>query len=208
MDGWRWKSTPYGCFTVNSAYKELSSQSGPPADLDDKLIWQMIWKAPTPPKVITTVWKALRGRLATCENLMKRRVIAQNSEAKCAFCKTEIETSEHIFFSCSKTEEIWKFLLLWIGKQTALSIKMKDHFLAFINLGSKEDLRFLLGSWMCTIWCIWKGRNECKFNNGIWNKDKMTGEIKTRVWGWLQVFGTPTVLPDFRRWLHSALLHG
>ncbi|XP_057789218.1 uncharacterized protein LOC131006089 [Salvia miltiorrhiza] len=82
--------------------------------------------------------------------------------------------------------------------------KANEHLLAFMNLGNKEDIQFLLVVWLCTIWCIWKERNACKFNQGVWRKEKLVAEIKTRIWGWLEAFKLPCITTNFRRWSLKA----
>ncbi|XP_057811439.1 uncharacterized protein LOC131025661 [Salvia miltiorrhiza] len=179
-DGWRWKVSPNGLYSVNSAYK----------------------------MAITTAWKVLKGRVPTSENLRKRQVIIQDSEELCVFCKGAVETIDHLFFECHETEEIWSHILRWVGKQSARHHKAKDHLLAFVNLGNKKDASFLLGVWICTIWCLWKGRNECKFNQGMWSKERMTAEIKIRLWGWRTAFKVSSSPLDFRRWIVAVNLDG
>ncbi|XP_057788810.1 uncharacterized protein LOC131005760 [Salvia miltiorrhiza] len=170
--------------------------------------WSLIWKAPATYKAITTAWKVLKGRVPTCDNLRKRQVIIQDSEKLCLFCKGADETIDHLFFECQETDEIWNHILRWVGKQSARHHKAKDHLLAFVNLGNKKDAPFLLGVWICTIWCLWKGRNECKFNQGTWSKERMTAEIKNRLWGWRTAFKVSSSPPDFRRWFVAVNLDG
>ncbi|XP_057811391.1 uncharacterized protein LOC131025608 [Salvia miltiorrhiza] len=207
-DGWRWKPSPNGCFSVKTAYKVLCSEKNPTVHPHEDNIWSLIWKAAVPFKTRTTAWRILKGRLPTCDELQKRQVSFQNADILCGFCKVKDETINHTFFECFKADEVWKEILRWIGKQTTMNHKAKEHLLAFINLGNKDDSHFLLVVWLCTIWCIWKERNVCKFNQGVWRKEKLVAEIKTRIWGWMEAFKMQRITSDFRRWFTEAKLHG
>ncbi|XP_057811569.1 uncharacterized protein LOC131025797 [Salvia miltiorrhiza] len=207
-DGWRWKTSSNGRFSVNTSYKVLCLEAKPVDIQKEEKEWPFIWKAPAPFKARTTSWKVLKGRLATCDELQKRHVAIQNSEALCVFCKLKPESIDHIFFECQKTDEVGKNILRWIGKQSPNHHKANEHMLAFINLGNKEDIQFLLGVWICTIWCVWKGRNECMFNQGTWRTERTLTEIKTMLWGWSLAFNLPTSSTEFRRWFSAVKLCG
>ncbi|XP_057793265.1 uncharacterized protein LOC131009876 [Salvia miltiorrhiza] len=143
--------------------------------------------------------------MATCDNLLKRKVAIQQQGALCVFYKSTIETVDHIFFGCQKTLELWNATLSWIGKQMAMHCKVIDHFNAFINLGNKKDKRFLIGVWSGLFWCIWKLRNERKFQHGVWNSKRTEAELKSRLWSWMTMYNVQKVTEDFRRWFEAAL---
>ncbi|XP_057788349.1 uncharacterized protein LOC131005397 [Salvia miltiorrhiza] len=206
QDGWSWLADPKGKFSVNSAYRTLCQFTGPGRNTSKAPEFLLIWKAPAPFKAKTTVWRLLRGRMATCDNLLRRQVITQNTESDCMLCKEQTESSEHLFFRCPATSEIWYALLLWLGKQSALQSKVKEHLLAFTNLGEKSDTSLLLCIWICSVWCIWKERNECKFNQGVWKNEKLVAEIKSRVWGWIMAYDVQSRFTDFRTWFTDVKL--
>ncbi|XP_057792978.1 uncharacterized protein LOC131009581 [Salvia miltiorrhiza] len=205
-DGWRWKASPNGVFSVKTAYKSLCLETNPSSSSREVLEWKQIWKAPATFKAVTIAWKVLKGRLTTCDNLQKRNVAITNMEAICVLCKTKAEFIDHLFFECFKSEEIWKEIIRWIGKQAASQQKAKEHLLAFTNLGNKKDVSFLSGVWICTIWCIWKERNDCKFNQKKWSKGKLVAEIKSRMWGWRMAFNCPIFATEFRQWFTMVKL--
>ncbi|XP_057780066.1 uncharacterized protein LOC130998670 [Salvia miltiorrhiza] len=203
-DKWRWKASKGDIFSVKSAYRAISTDGSHSPNRGFETELSSIWKAPAPPKVITTAWKVLRGKLATCDNLLKRKVVIQHQEALCVLCKTTTETVDHLFFSCEKSYQLWSGLVAWLGKKTTLQCKVKDHFNAFINLGCKKEKRFLLGVWAGAIWSIWKMRNECKFQQGEWNCYKVEAELKSRFWSWMTIFNVQKSPEDFRSWFGAA----
>ncbi|XP_057808641.1 uncharacterized protein LOC131023114 [Salvia miltiorrhiza] len=203
-DVWKWKATSDFTFSVKSAYKAICLMANPTNTGRKEKEMLTIWKAPAPLKAVTTSWKLFKGRLPTCDNLLKRQVPIQNSEALCVRCKLKEETIEHTFFACQNSDDIWKKIIFWLGQQSVLHRKVKDHYNAFTNLGKKENQRFLRGVWICTTWVLWKERNECKFNQGKWNGEKLFAEIKSRLWGWKMTYKMSSSTSDFRNWFLAA----
>ncbi|XP_057774917.1 uncharacterized protein LOC130993898 [Salvia miltiorrhiza] len=200
-DCWRWKPTPNGLFTVNSAYKAIRQARLENGINCEQMDFKKLWKAPAHHKMKTTAWRIFKGRLATCDNLTRRNILAANSTSDCILCKAQLEDLNHLFFSCQITMELWKEILSWIGIQTALQRTAKENFLAFSNLGDKADNHFLSSVWICVVWSIWKARNDCIFSQASWNKSKVVTEIKTRTLSWTQVYKqTPQPL-DFKSWM-------
>ncbi|XP_057808801.1 uncharacterized protein LOC131023272 [Salvia miltiorrhiza] len=196
-----------GVFSVKSAYETLSRERRQRnyQIKEDELT--QISKIKAPAKVTLTAWKVIKGRLPTIDNLIRRQVAIQGPNL-CVICNEWEESVEHLFFSCAKIEEVWKEVILWMGKQAVFHLKAKPHFNAFANLGKKEDVKFLTAVWCCVVWCIWKKRNECIFEQGSWSKERMVAEIKTRIWGWSSAFNLNQPNADFRRWNAAAQLQG
>ncbi|XP_057811350.1 uncharacterized protein LOC131025569 [Salvia miltiorrhiza] len=198
--GWRWKPHPHGKFSVKTAYEVLSLSigfnSGEKSDPEIGNIWKI--KAPFKAKMMS--WKIFKSRIPTTDNLIRRQIPIPPSEAVCVLCKSQEDNSDHLFFACKKTYEVWLSILSWLGKQAALHCKPRDHFNAFKNIGQKGDVTILESIWTCVVWCIWKARNECKFNNGSWCKDKIVTEIIARVWGWKNAYKIRCTPSDFRSW--------
>ncbi|XP_057793258.1 uncharacterized protein LOC131009871 [Salvia miltiorrhiza] len=207
-DAWKWKADVSGAFSVKTAYKSLSNAARPSIPSSDGFDWHQVWKTPASFKAVLTAWKVLKQRMATCDNLQRRHVPISYSEAMCTLCKSNQESIEHLFFECQRAVEVWNEILVWIGKVAVNHHSAKGHFLAFTNLGRKEEISFLTGVWSCTIWCMWKQRNGCKFNQEPWNKDKLIAEIKSRLWSWRMAFDLKSAATGFRGWFAAATLSG
>ncbi|XP_057803747.1 uncharacterized protein LOC131019081 [Salvia miltiorrhiza] len=199
-DGWKWKLTSNGIFNVNSAYKAICHHSCSNTQQIYIPECSSIWKSAAPYKAKVTAWRILMGRMPTCDNLIRRQIEIPAPEAVCVFCQNQVETCNHLLFSCNKSAEIWYDVIFWLGKKSVFHCSAREHFTAFMNIGDKGDGYFLRSVWLCIVWCIWKCRNECKFNQGQWNKDKMIREIKTRLWTWKTAYNLKNSTGDFRSW--------
>ncbi|XP_057778386.1 uncharacterized protein LOC130997144 [Salvia miltiorrhiza] len=202
-DSWCWKASKNGVFSVQSAYYALGLESRSMEERRVENEMALIWKASA--KAVITAWKVLRGRFPTFDNLRRRQVNFQSGNL-CVLCNSCEESINHLFFSCHKTDAIWKDIISWLGKQTASQTQAKAHFNAFINLGNKDDVKLLLSVWICTIWCFWRKRNECIFKQGMWNRERIFSEIKSILWGWKMAFNLVTPYSEFRRWFSAEAL--
>lgn len=66
-----------------------------------------IWDSRIPSKINFFVYKILRGRTLTTDNLRKRNKIMPS---RCIMCRREEETAQHLFMDCRCTDTIWRRL--------------------------------------------------------------------------------------------------
>ncbi|XP_057972706.1 uncharacterized protein LOC131160842 [Malania oleifera] len=52
----------------------------------------------------------VKETLPTCD-----KVIVEELDPKCVYCKTELENSDHLFFKCEFSAEVWKGIRRWMG---------------------------------------------------------------------------------------------
>ncbi|XP_057793295.1 uncharacterized protein LOC131009912 [Salvia miltiorrhiza] len=171
-----------GNYTTKSAYSVIfaggndSAAVQRPSELNAR-----VWKTPAPQKTIVTAWRLLKNRLATCDNLEKRKVMLGDEEVKCKFCNSQKETIDHLFLLCPKTADLWDEIQKWLGFTTVRTNTARRHFESFAHLESgKKNRRFLLMVWVCSIWMVWRRRNECRFGNDVWDCKTILSEIKVR----------------------------
>ena len=102
-----WAKTNNGGFTVRSAYKVamLLYQSGNVAtasfNSQQRSFWNKIWHLLVPHKVRHFAWHACREILPTKENLWVRQILLDST---CDECGSALETSGHLFWSCSRAQ--------------------------------------------------------------------------------------------------------
>ncbi|GKV05161.1 hypothetical protein SLEP1_g17203 [Rubroshorea leprosula] len=114
-DNWMWKHNSKGSYTVRSAYNIINQNQESRQDAQYKLIWDN----KLPLKISAFAWKALQNRISTKDNLLKRGLIEDNTEAKCILCGEKVETSTHILFSCPISWKIWCLCYDWWDIQIA-----------------------------------------------------------------------------------------
>ena len=110
MDLQIWAATTNGRFNVKSAYwlaMEPTPGNGASSTSDNRNMrkfWKYLWSINIPHKVKHFAWRACKEILPTKENLKRRKVI-ENSDCDC--CLSQEESSGHLFWSCSRSQEIW-----------------------------------------------------------------------------------------------------
>lgn len=78
--------------------------------------WQaLIWKLPSPLKSRISMWLDLENKLTTGDNGEKRGWFGPNT---CVLCKQIIESVNHLFVSCSFSQEVWRLVVLNLNWQT------------------------------------------------------------------------------------------
>lgn len=68
------------------------------------MLWRKLWGARVPGKVKICVWRGCQDGLPTHIKLAKRKVI---HEVDCVFCRSILETIEHIFRDCDLASAVW-----------------------------------------------------------------------------------------------------
>ena len=96
-----WKGKESGCFYVKTTYECLSNY----ATGNDKDVFKHLWLSKALPKVLTTVWRALLGRLPTKVNLSRRGVAV--SDNNCVLCLDREESNQHLFIECKIAYQVW-----------------------------------------------------------------------------------------------------
>lgn len=181
-DSWAWKLDGRGNYTVNSSYVFLQEQFL----LEPDPVFQWIWATPVPSNIKAFAWRAVLGRLQTRDNLLKRQVISDAEEARCALCRLEVESGSHLLFSCSETLPIWYDCCAWMGVCSAQVTDPSIHLLQFPVVGRSKSQRLAeTAVWMATVWSIWCARNRVIFNGGALDRTHIFEQVQIRAWQWL-----------------------
>ena len=72
------------------------------------------FKYPVPPKTKEIHYKIMNDFYPSSEFLESRFGFESN---ECIFCKGDMETSEHLFVSCSHTHSFWKQFIDWLNRK-------------------------------------------------------------------------------------------
>jgi hypothetical protein len=153
---WKWKSD--STFSVKSFY-EFLNDGGIRCRFTT-----IIWKTAIPEKVKTFVWLAVKDRITTAENLIKRGCIVPD---RCVLCGLEGETTRHLLINCPLVHKIWidtlaKFQITSVF--SSLHDPWTDWMITHIPKNHRLGWRMFVGAvW----WTIWKERNARIFSKKI-----------------------------------------
>ncbi|KAE8665156.1 XS domain-containing / XS zinc finger domain-containing protein-related-like protein isoform 1 [Hibiscus syriacus] len=158
-DGLIWKGNGEGISSVNSCVKLCYYVS------EVETFWMKnIWRGLVPPRVETFMWQVVHQKLAVKSELQKRGVL-EIVDCACPFCKREIESPSHLFFTCSVVWSLWnKFLNFW-EVSSVFHDNTQSFLLAWDDLVSYSSIwSFIPG---VVLWTIWKVRNVIVFEGGL-----------------------------------------
>jgi hypothetical protein len=186
---------------VRGAYDLLTTIDNPSVDraLD------LVWHRQVPLKVSIFAWRLIHNRLPTKANLAARGII-QSEATYCVSRCGHVETTDHLFLSCTSFAPLWEEVRRWIGFVGADSNNISDHLMQFIFMTgvSKAKRSFLQLIWLLCTWVLWNERNNRLFNNVVTDVSRLLDKIKLLSLAWLKakkaifVFGT-------HRWWSSPL---
>jgi hypothetical protein len=95
-DSVSWGLENNGKFSVSSLYRKINQGPSLPHET-------LLWSAKLPLKIKTFLWQMAKGRLPSNAQINRRHGA---SDGKCAMCG-QIETVDHIFFSCHLATFAW-----------------------------------------------------------------------------------------------------
>ena len=106
--------------------------------LDDVLHKQV------PLRVSLFVWRLLRNRLPTKDNLLRRHIIIAKDNTCVGRCSS-LETVDHLLFRCDTFSSVWFTVLQWVGLCFVATGSCRDHFTHFGHLAglSRSSYSFL-----------------------------------------------------------------
>lgn len=90
--------------------------------------WMNIWKLRVAPKIRTFIWLLIQGKIKTYEYLYRMKLGPSDC---CVFYGLVLETTDHLFRLCRKSQIMWNL----VKDQTGLTINLNDH----ISNGVKLD---------------------------------------------------------------------
>lgn len=133
-----------GEFSVKSCYRQMVEEYATP----DATFWRKLWTLELPGKVRFFLWRTCRLCLPTATLLREKRV---NIDSKCAWCRLEIESIEHVLFECEFARQVWNSVGLEDRVQINVGESTMDLFKRlFSNVTKQQCVLFFL---LC--WNIW-----------------------------------------------------
>nr|KYP62506.1 LINE-1 reverse transcriptase isogeny [Cajanus cajan] len=184
-DYWKWLPGNTQAYTVKSTYGELLSWK---VGSEEVPFLKELWSLKIPPKEKILTWRMYFESLPTIDNLKMRNIqIAQNEE-RCRFCLEEIETTTHLFFHCSKVDQVWKLCYKWANFNTVLPANAIQHFqqLPGHSYKNKQASRWKI-MWAAAVYNIWMTRNNNIFRGQEVDIQQLEQKIRFTTWSWLKM---------------------
>lgn len=157
--------------------------------------WRNIWKLRVAPKIKTFIWLLIQGRVKTYEYLYNMRL----SPPDCyVFCGLVLETSDHLFRLCGKSQIVWNL----IKQHSGLSIILNDPITNgdWLVLNHRRNSHQSASLVATTIWHIWrrgvtlslckKFQISLKLQNLLWNIFRILSFITMIANWWIFLFKT------------------
>ncbi|XP_071708073.1 uncharacterized protein [Rutidosis leptorrhynchoides] len=178
-DCWSWNLNSEGTYTV----KDCSV-------LVDKVILphavnsiESLRNGLVPKKVEVFIWRARLGRIPVRFELDKRGI--DLNSVRCPICDDDIETVEHILFSCQVAKDIWAKVLKWWGYNSAI-FGFEDIFNGTFGCVAQDHKK---NQWQAVSWVVcyilWKNRNAKVFKNKLETVPSLFSEVQVLSYDWI-----------------------
>ncbi|XP_071715094.1 uncharacterized protein [Rutidosis leptorrhynchoides] len=178
-DCWSWNLNSKGIYTV----KECSV-------IVDKIILpravnsiESLRNGLVPKKVEVFIWRARLGRIPVRFELDKRGI--DLNSVRCPICDGDIETVEHILFSCQVAKDIWAKVLKWWGYNSAI-FGFEDIFNGTFGCVAQDHKK---NQWQAVCWVVcyilWKNRNAKVFKNKLETVPSLFSEVQVLSYDWI-----------------------
>nr|GEX45148.1 RNA-directed DNA polymerase, eukaryota [Tanacetum cinerariifolium] len=121
------------------------------------------WIRDIPIKVNVFLWRLSLNKLPSMMNLEKKGIDVDS--ILCPICNDDVETVNHLFFSCDMAKDLWSLLMrYWELDIPFFNISDWYNWLDSLSISLKMRL-FLEDVGGTLMWCIWNFRNRLIFSN-------------------------------------------
>ena len=104
-----WEADLEGVYTPKAGYLCLSAGV---VQREEVWWWRPLWRLKCPAKTKLFMWCVLNNKVPTWDVLQKRSF---QGLGWCVLCKREMESTYHLFLTCSFTTEVWKVVSTLVG---------------------------------------------------------------------------------------------
>jgi len=126
-DVWLWRPNIGDGYSVRDVYQMLMRQEMHNHDV----VSDAPWHKSVPLKVSICVWRLLRNRWPTKDNLVRRGVISHDSQLCVTGCGQN-ETIDHLIIHCPIFGDLWQQIKTWIGVFSVDPRQVLDHYYQFV----------------------------------------------------------------------------
>lgn len=151
---WKWGNT--GTYSASSLYKAMVGIG--------KTRWpfMIVWKSRVPPTIKVFITMMLRDKILTHDVMNRRGMHCNLACMMCANCP--IESTLHLLFLCPYATHVWFLVSNLVG-----SVLMRSDLTTQLTWFRSQEMKGKLEThkwvtyYMCTVWNIWKQRNQLIF---------------------------------------------
>ncbi|GJR88341.1 RNA-directed DNA polymerase, eukaryota, reverse transcriptase zinc-binding domain protein [Tanacetum coccineum] len=157
-DSWIWSLDISKGYTVASARRLIDSS------ILDVSLNATRWNQAIPIKVNVFLWRLALNKLPSRVNLDKKGIDVDS--LLCPICNDDVETVNHVFFSCDMAKDLWALLARWWELDIPFCSNIFDWFTWLDSLSISHKARaFLEGVGETLLWHICNFRNRSIFSN-------------------------------------------
>lgn len=173
---------------MREAYRFITTYG----DQEDRSHADNVWHRHIPTKISLFVWRLLRNRLPTQDNMLQRNILHATGSSCVAGCET-LETARHLFLSCGTSSTLWSYVFTWLSLHTIIPYDLRDHHFQFCYMAGlpRSTHSYLQGIWYACVWVIWKDRNEHIFQNEASHPYVLFEKIKLNSFVWMKARNIP-----------------
>jgi hypothetical protein len=197
VDQWLWQYDPGGGYSVRGAYDLLTHREAPGA----AVIIELLWHKQVPRKLSVLAWRLLRNRLPTRDNLVRRNIIAHDSQLCVSSCGG-VESAHHLFLSCPVFASLWGLVRHWVGTSSTDPFKLHhNHFVQFVHSagGNRARRSFMQLLWLSCTLVVWQERNSRIFKAKESTVLQMLEKVKVHSLWWMKPYNVNISL-NYHTW--------
>lgn len=78
-------------------------------------VFSFIWNLKCPNKITFLMWRTMKNRIPTKDNLRRKNIIIQQADLVCCICQHHCETLQYLFIECPVVWSVWIDCILWFA---------------------------------------------------------------------------------------------
>ncbi|GKB45218.1 RNA-directed DNA polymerase, eukaryota, reverse transcriptase zinc-binding domain protein [Tanacetum coccineum] len=181
-DSYIWEISNDGNFSMGSTRRHIDDYSLPSMAPSTR------WHKMLPRKVNVFMWRLILDRLPHRLNLSLHGMEIQ--DITCPICVGNVESNDHIFFSCDTAVQVWYRVRIWCDGVVPQLGSFSDWFEWLNNwpvLNGKRDRMYIICATM--LWTLWRYRNNVVFNSQFMRRSDIFDCICLYSFSWIKYRG-------------------